>query len=591
MDRVAPLSELNLSEAAVPPVGAGRVIARAACWGVAIARFVLGRALDRVRGRADDAALAGRLRALLEGVGGAGLKIGQQLAVRVDLLPFEVCSALGELLDAVPPEPMVALRREVERALGQPVDAVFDGFGEEVLGAASIAVVVSARLPSGEEVAVKVRRPGVAQRMVADLHVVSGLTRLMEATTLVRPGHFRHLRADLWAMLTDELDLRKEADAQVRFRQIARDDGMRWLDAPEVITRFTRDAVLVTARVRATPVSALVRAVEEGDAARLAAFAAAGVHPARVAARVLELSQWSRLECSFFQADPHPGNLMVLPGDRLVVLDFGSVGTTSEALRGQLVELSRRVLDEDFDGAAGVSMAMLSPLPLIDLDALRYRLEHALWRAHLPTLVDDAAWWERTSISMWLSVVEVTRDFDIPGNPDVLRGVRANLLYDTLAFRLDPSLDRNAAIRRWFRRAARRARRRWELEVTRRGDDAVRADLDVLAAELEEAVDKGRYRLANAARGAATDLRALSDAVGYAVAQALHTATTALVLLSLAVAASQVVAWASGGRLGLGDAVAAVMRWPGAWVVGAWLLWMWYRRVVYRLRAREVGLG
>ncbi|HMV70040.1 MAG TPA: AarF/ABC1/UbiB kinase family protein, partial [Myxococcota bacterium] len=524
---------------------------------------------------------------LFERLGGTALKLGQQLAVRVDLLPYEVCAELDRLLDAVPPITLDAARREVERSLGRPIDEVFRSFGPDLLGSASIAVVFGAELRTGERVAVKVRRPGVVERILADVRVIELLTLAAEALTLVRPDQLRHLRDDLRAMLTDELDFRKEADFQVRFRQLAERDGVTWLTAPPVFGRWSTDAVLVSERVDGTSCAAIVDAVERHDAARLAELEARDIHPERLARRVMELSQWSRLECPFFQADPHPGNLLVLPGDRIVQLDFGSCGATTRDLRAQLVELTRRMLDEDFHSAAAMSIGMLSPLPLLDIEDLRYRIERALWRAHMPSLFDDAEWWERTSMGLWLAILGVTRDLNLPANPDVLRGVRANLLYDTLAHRLSPTLEKRRAVRRWTARAGARTHRRLRQEARRRGRKSLEREWEVMGAELAEIADKGRYTMAHTARHAPAHLQALSSAMGFAVAQLLHLAMGGTLLVAIGVVASFIWQRAASDATSPEELITRTLHHPAVWVLGAALSWIWYRRVQLRLRARE----
>ncbi len=584
-------ARLAIERSLLPDVGRLAVLARFATWLGAGVRFAAVRAIDRLQGRSGPEHLAVRVRELFERVGGTALKLGQQLSVRADLLPFEVCVELGTLLDAVPPIPLEQARAVLEEGLGRPVREVFDDFGERLLGSASIAVVFSARLKTGEAVAVKIRRPDVAPRILADLAVFDMFTALAERTTLVRPGHFRHIRTDLRTMLTDELDLGKEADFQVRFRQLAERDRITWLTSPRVYGAMCSDGVLVSDLVEGVSAAEIVAAVDHGDEARLAAWAARGITPHKLGRRIFEISQWSRLECPFFQADPHPGNLIVQPGGVIVMLDFGSCGTTSRDLREQLVELSRRMLDEDFHGAAAMSMAMLSPLPHVDLEALRHRLEHALWHAHLPSMVPGSAWYERTSIGFWLSIIQVTSDFQIPGNVDMLRGVRATLLYDTLAYRLHPEMDRRAEITRWFRRSARRARRRLDAELAERGEEVEEREWFVLGAELEELLAKGRYTVAHLARHVAPDFRALQHAFGYAVAQLLRLAVTGGALL--VVAGVLAVSWnaVTGKRLPIEDALAAAVVHPGSWVLGVLLLFIWYRRVQYRLTFREPGRG
>jgi len=174
--------------------------------------------LDYLRGKRHITDRAVRVREIFESMGGTGIKMGQQLAVRVDVLPFEVCQELGTLMDSVPPFPTAYAIKRIEQISGRSLSEVFQEFIEEPIGAASVACVFKARLASGEWVAVKVQRPKVGQQFMADLRVVGWVTWMMEVLTVVRAGFFKNFRLELSEMFLDELDFYKEANCTTLFR-------------------------------------------------------------------------------------------------------------------------------------------------------------------------------------------------------------------------------------------------------------------------------------------------------------------------------------------------------------------------------------
>src|SRR5687767_3514782 len=163
-----------------------------------------------------------RLRLLLQKAGGTFVKIGQQLAMRLDLLPPEYCNELSKMLDRMPAFPLEEALATIARTTGKPWHDVFAVFDPEPVGSASIACVYQATLKDGTKVAVKIRRPGIAQVFMADLRVLDWLLGLAEFLSIVRPGFTAGLRHALRETLLQELDFRKEAHFQDIFRRNAR---------------------------------------------------------------------------------------------------------------------------------------------------------------------------------------------------------------------------------------------------------------------------------------------------------------------------------------------------------------------------------
>jgi ubiquinone biosynthesis protein len=270
-----------------------------------------------------------RIRLSLEELGPVFVKFGQVLSTRRDLLPPDIADELAKLQDRVPPFPGAQARAMVEASLGKPVTELFSEFDETPLASASIAQVHAARLKDGREVVVKVLRPGVEQRIRADLdvlYIVAGL-----AETYWRDG--RRLRplevvAEYEKTVIDELDLVREAAnaAQLR-RNFA---GSDLLYVPEVFWDLTHRDVMVMERIHGVPVS------------DLKTLRARGTDMQRLAENGVQIFFTQVFKHNFFHADMHPGNIFVDVQDPArpiyKAVDFGIIGTLSVSDQHYLAE-------------------------------------------------------------------------------------------------------------------------------------------------------------------------------------------------------------------------------------------------------------
>lgn len=428
-------------------------------WAWVMGGFGLGVASDRVRGASSDQRTGERLRDAFARMGGTGVKIGQQLSVRLDLLPQAVCSELAKLTDAAPPIDFEDAQHVLDAACGGDWRTRFADVQRQPIGAASIACVYRATLLDGSDVAIKIQRPGVGERFACDLYALRVATRLAEATTAVRPNFFRFFRSEVESMYLEELDFTIEARFTTLFRQLVKRDKIEFATAPRVYTELSSTDVLVTEFVKAVSCGELLRAHEAGDEARLAEYAEMGIDPAQVGTNVMILSLWARGETHIFHADPHPANLLVLPDNKLCVLDFGSCGTTHTRARTVQQEMTGRVLATDVDGIVNAAFLDVQPLPRVDIEDVRrdMRTEFNYWL--IAGLDKHAPWWEKTSAGLWLGMVKATQKYQIPLNVDTLRTLRGTLLYDTLVFRLNPKFsakETRQSINDGWRRQARR---------------------------------------------------------------------------------------------------------------------------------------
>ena len=280
-----------------------------------------------------------RIRLALEELGPIFVKFGQALSTRRDLLPADIADELEKLQDRVPPFPGAEARAIVERAYGRPVTEVFEQFDENPLAAASIAQVHTARLCSGEEVVVKVIRPGVRALIERDLEVMHQLAQLV--LDYAREGH--RLRPtevvkEYEKTILDELDLMREAaNAAQLGRNFA---GSELLHVPAVYWDYCRPEAMVMERIHGVMISDM-------DELRRR-----GTNIQRLAENGVTIFFTQMLRHNFFHADMHPGNIFVLLGDperpKYCAVDFGIVGTLDARDQHYLAENFLAFFDRDY---------------------------------------------------------------------------------------------------------------------------------------------------------------------------------------------------------------------------------------------------
>lgn len=283
---------------------------------------------DRARKVAEEEAPSRgvRLRRALEDLGPTFVKLGQLLSTRPDLLPPDMVSELAKLQDRVPPFPFADVRQVVAAELGQELDEVFASFDPEPVGSASLGQVHRAALPDGRRVVVKVQRPGVARIIRTDLLVLADLARLADRRTpWGRIYSFSDMVEEFSRSLNEELDYTAEARHAERLAAAFRDDPD--VHIPSIHWEFT------TTRLLTQEYLAGIKLEEH------AALQAAGYSLPRLAEKLTRAMLKQILEAGYFHADPHPGNIVVLPGEVIGFLDFGLVGYLSRERKETFLRL------------------------------------------------------------------------------------------------------------------------------------------------------------------------------------------------------------------------------------------------------------
>ena len=371
-------------------------------------------------------------------VGGTGVKLGQQLSMRMDLLPWQTCRELEGLLEDVDPIPFDVARACIEDALGGPLDQHFARVDPTPIGSASVACVYLAELKDGRRVAVKVRRPGIERLFAADLRILGSIFGLVEYLTIVDEGFFEGPLAELTVMLEEELDFVREARYQYLFRKQLKRDKIRFMTSPKVVHSLSNERVMVSEYIEGLMLAEVLLAAETEDPDALARLRALDINPKLLAKRLMYASFWGPFEALFFHADPHPANIIVQPGSKLVFLDFGACGVPSRNTAIYHRQALEALMNDDLGQVVEAFLHTLEPLPPIDVDRLAIELEARSSTFLMATHDKHAQWWERTSAGFWILLFKVVRSYKVTVHADTVRLIRSSLLYDTLAARLWP---------------------------------------------------------------------------------------------------------------------------------------------------------
>ena len=281
---------------------------------------------------------AERVRMALEELGPTFIKLGQVLSTRPDLIPVEFIEELSKLQDHVPPFAYAEVAQIIESELGAAPGDIFLRFEETPLAAASIGQVHRAQLKDGEEVAVKVQRPGIRKIIEVDLeimlHLASLMERHLEEFQVSRPAR---IVEEFARTLEKEIDYTIEASHIERFSRQFIDDETVYV--PKVFREATTGRVLTMEYIDGIKASEVHR-IEQ-----------AGLDRKIITARGADLILKQIFDHGFFHADPHPGNIFVLANNVICYLDFGMMGSVDRQTREDFADLVHSVVRRDESGA------------------------------------------------------------------------------------------------------------------------------------------------------------------------------------------------------------------------------------------------
>ncbi|HLF72261.1 MAG TPA: AarF/UbiB family protein [Dehalococcoidia bacterium] len=259
------------------------------------------------------------------------IKTAQFLSSRPDVVPDEYIEVLSSLQDEVPPEPFEVIRRVVERELGKPLEAVFSEFEPEPIASASLAQVHRAVLKDGRIAAVKIQYPGIDRLVEVDLRNIERFIKVLNR--LDKTLDYSFIAVEMANMIPLELDFVREGHNAERIA--ANFEGVEDVVVPQIYWEHTTRRVLTMEFVEGVKINDL-----EGMKAR-------GIDPEDVAKILVVAFSEMLLAHGIFHADPHPGNLLVAPGPKLILVDFGQVKEVAPAFRVVFAQMTRALLADD----------------------------------------------------------------------------------------------------------------------------------------------------------------------------------------------------------------------------------------------------
>ncbi|EKV00867.1 putative unusual protein kinase [Leptolyngbya sp. PCC 7375] len=314
--------------------------------------FLLGLLLDKGLGRQDinEPKRASQLRQILTDLGPTFIKVGQALSTRPDLVNPKFLDELIKLQDQLPPFDSYVANLIIEKELGRTPDEVYSYISPEPVAAASLGQVYKARLYSGEEVAVKVQRPGLVPIICRDLYLMRWAAGWIAPWLPLNLGHDLTLIVDEFgSKLFEEIDYLNEGRNAEAFAANFADDPR--VKVPAIYWRYTSTRVLTLEWIDGIKLTD----IERVQAAGLDSDDLVGIG---VASGLRQL-----LEFGFFHADPHPGNLFAMPNGTMAYIDFGMMDQLNQDMKETLVDSVVHLINQEYDKLADdfVKLGFLTP--------------------------------------------------------------------------------------------------------------------------------------------------------------------------------------------------------------------------------------
>lgn len=306
-----------------------------------------------------------RLRLMLQELGPTFVKLGQMASTRRDILPEDIIFELEKLQDQVSPFSFQQVRQIIEEELGDDLENLYVEFDDKPLATASIGQVHMARLHTNERVAVKIQRPHIRPLVKTDLEILDDLARIMESRIeRAKRYQLREIIEEFSKSLSLELDYQTEGRNSEKISRPSSEDET--IKVPRVYWSHTTAKVLTMEYINGVKVNNLSRLEEEGYNRKV------------IAERIAHSMLHQILIEGFFHGDPHPGNIVILPGDRIVWMDFGMVGRLSANMQNQFALLALSMKSGSTNGIIK-AISEMGVIPIetdmsalqVDIDELR----------------------------------------------------------------------------------------------------------------------------------------------------------------------------------------------------------------------------
>jgi predicted unusual protein kinase regulating ubiquinone biosynthesis (AarF/ABC1/UbiB family) len=309
--------------------------------------------------------LAVWIRETLLALGPTFIKVGQLFSTRADLFPIEYVEELSKLQDKVPAFGYEQVESIVEKDFGRPIPELFRNFDPIPIAAASLGQVHRAQLHSGEEVVVKVQRPGLKKLFTIDLQILKGIARYFQSHREWGRGRdWMGIYAECCKILWEEIEYLSEGRNADTFRRNFRDED--WVKVPRVYWRYSSPRVLTLEYMPGIKIS------------HYEALETAGIDRKAVARMGAEAYLHQLLNDGFFHADPHPGNIAVSPEGSLIFYDFGMMGRVPAVTREKLLDTFFGIAQKDGERVMNSLIALGALAANEDMGPVRRSIQYML---------------------------------------------------------------------------------------------------------------------------------------------------------------------------------------------------------------------
>ncbi|MDD2733549.1 MAG: AarF/ABC1/UbiB kinase family protein [Desulfuromonadaceae bacterium] len=390
------------------------------------------------RKKSDIARLtsAERMRLALEELGPTFIKLGQLLSTRPDVIPHAFVLEFEKLQDNVPSFSFAEALAQIAAELGAPVEQLFAEIDPVPLAAASIAQVHRARLKTGEDVVIKLRRPGIVAVVESDISALMALAGLAERHI---PGSELYdpvaVVREFARTIRREMDFSREAHTIEKFRDNF--TNTPWMHFPHVYWEQSSRAVLTMEYIAGIKISDRDKLVEQGLDGKLIAR--------RGADSFLEMV----LTHGFFHGDLHPGNVLILPDNVICLLDYGIVGRLDEGLKTFLIDILTAIVKRDMDEVVSLLLFAGDIADTLDSRSLKRDLGYFMDGYYEMPLK------ELEVGRMLMEFIEIITTYSIRIQPDLMLLAKSLVLIEGTGRALDPSFDMADRLRPFIVKAIR----------------------------------------------------------------------------------------------------------------------------------------
>lgn len=371
-----------------------------------------------------------RLRMAFSDLGPTFIKLAQVLSSRPDLITTQFANEFKKLQDEVPPFPALQAKRIIEEDIKLPLDKIFKYFDDFPIAAASIAQVHRAELLDGSDVVVKVQRPDIREQIESDINILTTIARLLDK--YVPESRFFNptgIVEEFSKTVRKEMDFVEEARNCCRFRKNFEHNLDIYI--PKIYAEFVTERVLVMEMIDGVRIDNIT-AIEE-----------MGLDRKRLAKIGVDVYFKQILEDGFFHADPHPGNILVMPTGMIAFLDFGIVGRVSDELKETMADTFLALIHRDFDRLIDQYVELGIVPEHIDIDAFRKD-----FKADLRDLLEPlyGLTLQEINFAQYLDTIThlaIKHNLKIPS--ELLLINKAMLILENIGLQLDPNFDFIAA--------------------------------------------------------------------------------------------------------------------------------------------------